>query len=78
MQSVKDVGMTLDPAGYPTMVVTALATPWSIESFLVRREDDDWKVSEVPWAGRTGVAFDSAGKVHAVFADVEGVKHAVR
>lgn len=78
MQSVDHVGMALDPAGYPTMVVTVLATPWSIESFLVRRKSGAWKVSEVPWAAWTNVAFDAQGRVHAVFADAGGVKHAVQ
>ena len=78
-KEIKHLGMALDTAGSPVVVVTeSNALPWSVETTLVQKRAGKWVEEVLPWAARTNVAFDGQQRLHAVFADEEGVKHAVR
>jgi len=78
-KEIKHVGMALDGAGLPAVVVTeSNALPWSVESTLVQKRDGKWEAETLPWAPATNIVFDGQQRLHAVFADKEGVKHAVR
>lgn len=78
-KDLKHIGMAVDGAGLPAVVVTEWnPLPWSVETTLVQKRDGKWEEEPLPWAATTNITFDGQQRLHAVFADKEGVKHAVR
>jgi len=77
---LRHLSMAIGPEGTPVVAVHegGESLPWSVRSTLVSKRDGEWQEEVLPWTECSSIAIDGQQRLHVVFADREGVKHAVR